>query len=84
DYVTLAAKLRAQGLGVELYPDAKKLGAQLKYADRRGHSLAIIVGEDEWQAGRAQIKHMQSGEKHDVSLDELAATCLKLLGACRT
>ncbi|MGK0216925.1 MAG: histidyl-tRNA synthetase, partial [Planctomycetota bacterium] len=50
DYVTLAAKLRAQGLGVELYPDAKKLGAQLKYADRRGHSLAIIVGEDEWQA----------------------------------
>ncbi|MFT7680010.1 MAG: histidyl-tRNA synthetase, partial [Planctomycetota bacterium] len=41
DYVTLAAKLRAQGLGVELYPDAKKLGAQLKYADRRGHSLAI-------------------------------------------
>lgn len=79
DYVALAARLRAQGLGVELYPDPKKLGAQLKYADRRGHSLAIIVGEDEWEAGRAQIKHMQSGEKHEVALDELGAACLKLL-----
>ena len=79
DYVALAARLRGEGLGVELYPDPKKLGQQLKYADRRGHSLAVIVGEDEWQAGQAQVKHLGTGEKHEVSLDELAQTCARLL-----
>ena len=36
DYLRLAAKLRAAGIGVEVYPEPKKLGQQLKYADRRG------------------------------------------------
>ncbi|MGD9128662.1 MAG: histidine--tRNA ligase, partial [Planctomycetia bacterium] len=37
DYCRIASMLRAAGLGVEIYPEPKKLGAQLKYADRRGH-----------------------------------------------
>lgn len=79
DYVALAAKLRRAGLGVELYPEPKKLAAQFKYADRRGHSLAVVVGPEEWESGTARVKVLGSGDQHDVALGELAAFCLGLL-----
>ncbi len=60
DYLRLAARLRAAGLGVEFYPEPKKLGAQLKYADRRGFRFAIVAGEDEWKNGTAQVKTLAS------------------------
>lgn len=80
DYVALAARLRAAGVGVELYPEPRKLGAQLKYADRRGHRLAIIVGPDEWQTGRCQLKDLDAKTSDEVALDDLASVCLERLG----
>lgn len=68
DYIALARRLRLAGSSVEMYPEAKKLGAQLKYADRRGHRLAIIVGGHEWAEGSAQIKNLASGESETVPL----------------
>lgn len=74
DYLGLAARLRAAGLGVELYPEPKRLGQQLKYADRRGFKVAIIAGEDELAAGNCQIKNLTSGESTTVPLaGDLAA-----------
>ena len=49
----------ARGVGVEFYPEPKKLGGQLKYADRRGFRLAIIVGEDEWSAGNGRTSRIR-------------------------
>ena len=68
DYLRLAAQLRAAGFGVEVYPEPKKLGAQLKYADRRGFRIAIVVGTDEWDAGECQIKDLATAERTTVSL----------------
>jgi histidyl-tRNA synthetase len=73
DYLCLAQELRAAGVGVEVYPESKKLGAQLKYADRRGFGLAVIVGSSEFEAGTAQVKDLGTGEKTDVPRAELAA-----------
>ena len=72
DYLALAQDLRQQGVAVELYPDPKKLGAQLKYADRRGHRFAVIVGGDEWASGVAKVKDLESGETSEVAFDSLA------------
>lgn len=80
DYISLAAGLRAAGMDVELYPEARKLGAQLKYANRRGHLLAVIVGESEWDTQTAQVKVLDSGESHEVAQSQLAERCLALLG----
>jgi histidyl-tRNA synthetase len=79
DYIALAEMLRAGGMTVELYPEARKLGAQMKYADRRGHRLAVIVGETEWAAETAQIKILDTGEAHEVAQDDLVDRCLALL-----
>jgi histidyl-tRNA synthetase len=79
DYLRLAADLRASGLSVELYPEGRKLGAQIKYADRRGHRLAVIIGESEWEAGTAQVKQLDTGTAAEVAQADLGDYCVKLL-----
>ncbi len=69
DYLRLAARLRAAGIGVEFYPQPKKLGAQLKYADRRGFKQALILGSDEWKNGRCQLKDLASGTSRELALE---------------
>src|SRR5918994_2014046 len=43
----LAARLRAWGIGAEVFPDAIQLGKQLGYGSAHGHKVAVIVGPDE-------------------------------------
>ena len=79
DYLGVAAGLRAAGLSVELYPEARRLGAQIKYADRRGHRLAVIIGEEEWNEETAQVKVLATGNSIEVPLAALAQHCRDLL-----
>lgn len=67
DYLRLADILRNAGIGVEIYPDAKKLGAQLKYADQKGFTIAIIAGGNEWSDKRVQVKTLATKETADVA-----------------
>jgi histidyl-tRNA synthetase len=43
----LAARLRASGIGAEVFPDPIPIGKQMGYGSSRGHRLAVIVGPDE-------------------------------------
>lgn len=67
DYLRLAANLRQAGIAAEVYPDARKLGAQLKYADQRGFPLAVIAGGNEWSEGRCQLKQLATKSSEDVT-----------------
>jgi histidyl-tRNA synthetase len=69
DYLRLAAQLRAAGLGVEVYPEPKKLGKQLQYADRQGFRAAIVIGETEFAAAQCQVKNLSSGDSATVPYD---------------
>lgn len=73
DYLRLAAQLRAHGINVELYPEARKLGKQLQYADRQGFHAAIVMGQEEFAEGRCQIKRMSDGSSVTVSYADDAA-----------
>ena len=66
DYLQLASKLRNAGIGVEVYPDAKKLGVQLKYASQKGFAAAVIAGGNEWNENRCQVKTLASRESSEV------------------
>ena len=70
DYFRLAAELRAAGLGVEVYPECKKLGKQLQYADKRGFRVALVVGEQEFAASECQVKDLATGDSATVSLKD--------------
>lgn len=69
-YLNLASQLRAAGIGAELYPEPKKLGQQLKYADRRGFRLAVIAGQREFDSGSCQLKDLRDGTSREVSLSD--------------
>lgn len=73
DYLRLAADLRAAGLGVEIYPEPKKLGKQLQYADKRGFRVALVAGDDEFAASTCQVKNLSTGESTSASLAPGAA-----------
>jgi histidyl-tRNA synthetase len=59
--------LRGAGWGVEVFPEAKKVGQQFKYADRRGFAAAIVAGPDEIAAEKVQIKWLADGSQVEVS-----------------
>ena len=77
DYLKLASALRAAGIGVEVFVEPKKLGQQLKYADRRGFRIALIAGADEFASGVYQVKDLQKGTQQDVPLESDAASLIK-------
>ncbi len=68
DYLRIATALRRGGLKVEFYPESKKLGQQLKYADRRGFPYVMIAGDREFADNVCQIKHLASGQSTTLSL----------------
>jgi len=71
-YVT-HSELRAAGIPSELYPDAKKLGVQFKYADAKGIPLVLIMGPEEVAQGLVKVKIMQSGEEKVLARAEVVA-----------
>ncbi len=77
DYLRLAAALRAAGIGAEVYPEPKRLGQQLRYADRRGFRVALIAGEDEFAAGTCQLKDLVRGTQQQVALEADAASLVQ-------
>jgi histidyl-tRNA synthetase len=63
----LASELRSQGLRVTVYPEADKLGKQMKYADQIGVSYVCVLGENEIAEGKVTVKNMKTGEQVTVS-----------------
>jgi histidyl-tRNA synthetase len=80
DYMRVARMLRAEGISVEVFPDAKKLGKQLHYADRKGFVIALIAGSNEFAQGVWQIKSLKSGESQTVPELELIGKVRQSLG----
>jgi histidyl-tRNA synthetase len=56
--MTLAGRLRADGLRVLVYPDADKIGKQIKYADSRGIPFVALLGSNEVSAGTVTVKDL--------------------------
>ncbi len=70
DYLRLAAQLRAAGIGTEFYPEPKKLGKQLQYADKKGFRAALVIGESEFEGAECQVKDLASGGSQTVPLTD--------------
>ena len=67
----LAAMLRNVGLRVLVYPDAEKIGKQIKYADSRGIPFVALLGEDEIKAGTVTVKNLSA--QTQATYDQSAA-----------
>jgi histidyl-tRNA synthetase len=79
EYQRMARTLRSAGIGTEVYPEAKKVGQQLKYAEGRGFRVALIAGPDEFAQGVWKVKDLARREETTVPAAEVPAAVRKIL-----
>ena len=73
-YILPVAKaLRAEGIAVEVYPEAAKLKKQFEYAERKGIPFISINGSNEMAAKQVNIKNLGAGEQKAFPADHLDA-----------
>jgi histidyl-tRNA synthetase len=62
------ADLRAAGLNVAVDISRRKIGDQLKTADKKGIDYALIVGDTELKAGKFNLKNLRTGKEKTLDL----------------
>jgi histidyl-tRNA synthetase len=73
DYANdLAQKLRENRINVAINLTDKKVGDQIKSADKQKIPYIICIGEDEIKTGELKLKNLKSGEEKTVTEDTLA------------
>ncbi len=72
DALALASEFRSAGLCVDVYPEADKLGKQLKYAAARQVPMVAVVGDDERERRQVSIKDLRTGQQTPVPRAEAA------------
>jgi len=68
--VSLASKLRRQGVICEFSYEPKSLKAQMKLAHRLGARFSLLIGENEIQEKRVILRDMKTREQSFLPLDE--------------
>jgi histidyl-tRNA synthetase len=62
DYLAILNHLRDAGFKTEVFlGETKNLTKQLKYADRVGIPVAVILGSDEFERGQVTVKNLAAG-----------------------
>lgn len=69
--ISILKQLRDAGIAAELYPDLKKLGKQLDYANALHIPFAIIVGENEIKSGSLVLKNLSEGTQQELSIQQI-------------
>ncbi len=68
----LSYTLRKKGICAEYDLNGRSVKAQMKYADKIGANYTVVIGDDEIQNNRYQLKNMQTGELKTVTLETIA------------
>ncbi len=66
----LTQELRDCGISAECDLCKRGLKAQMKYADKIGAKYSIVLGDNELENQRAELKNMNTGAKAEISLGD--------------
>ena len=67
----LADQLRAEGVKVAVDYSGRKLGLQIKTADKKHIPWVIVVGEEEIKTQKYTLRNMSKGEEQKLSVSEI-------------
>lgn len=70
----LALDLRNEGLAAQFDTVGRALKAQMKYADKLGALYTVVLGDNELETRKAQLKNMKDGTLTEISLDDFTDT----------
>ncbi|MFC1922524.1 histidine--tRNA ligase [Chloroflexota bacterium] len=76
---SLSEELRQAGLNVNCYPQVDKIGKQLKYGDRTGIKVAVLLGPDEIANQSLTLKDLSTGSQQTVARTESVKTIIQML-----
>ena len=65
--VQAATELRGAGIRSQVYMEQKKAKAKFAYADKLRIPFAVVVGEDEKNAGTVSLKDLRTGEQKSLT-----------------
>lgn len=75
----VAEQLRDADMRVLLHCGGGSFKSQMKKADASGATVAVVIGDDEAQAGEASVKPLRGGEQVKVSADRLAVAINQII-----
>ncbi len=65
------AQLRKAGINAEIFPDQAKMKKQMTWANQKNIPFVALVGEQEMEQGKINLKNMLTGEQQLVSAEEM-------------
>jgi len=74
--LNILSRLRAENIKSEIYPEDAKIKKQMNYANRKGVPFVLMIGENEINEGKYQLKNMETGEQLALDFDGIV-TILK-------
>jgi histidyl-tRNA synthetase len=63
--------IRKTGVGVAVDYSGKKLGDQIKAANKNRVSMVVIIGEEEMRSNNIKVKNLESGEESVVAIEDI-------------
>lgn len=76
-YQKVAAELRKEGVAVEVFPEAKKMGQQYAVTDAKGIKWGILIGSNEAEKNVVTLKNLATREQLENLSVEQAAEKIK-------
>lgn len=67
--VEIAKDMREEGFSVLYDLNDRSIRAQMKYADKVGARFNVVIGDNEIETDKAELKNMTTGEKNEISLE---------------
>ena len=77
--LSLTTELRQAGLDVACYSMGDKLAKQLKYADRIGVRLVVVLGPDELAKQAVTLKNLATHQQLTVPISQVVGTIRQML-----
>jgi histidyl-tRNA synthetase len=68
----VAQELREQDINVEVSLSNKKVGEQIKIADKKQIPFVVCIGDEEVKSQSLKIKHLESGKEENVEIGGVA------------
>jgi len=76
-YQGVAAQLRAKGINVEVFPEAKKMGQQYAVTEAKSVPWGILIGSNEAEKNLVTLKNLKTREQFAMITVEEAAAKIK-------
>lgn len=75
----LVSELRSNGISAQTDVAGRSLKAQMKYADKIGARYTMVLGDNEIEQGKANLKNMDNGEITEAELENLGEDFMEFI-----